>query len=66
MDIELISEGYRAEMTGAFGRLAEMVREGRLSPGGFMRAQVRVYESYKAASDLDRLARIECKVKVWM
>jgi hypothetical protein len=50
MNIEMILPEYREEMTGALGRLREMVLEGTLSVGQFLRGRERIYGSYLCAS----------------
>ena len=51
MDITKVAAEKRAKLAGVSGLLADMVREGRLSPRQFLAAQERVYRAYVAASE---------------
>jgi hypothetical protein len=50
MDLTRIAERYRGEMVEVFAKLADMVRENRLTSRQFLAAQRRVFQAYVAAS----------------
>jgi hypothetical protein len=50
MNLYEIHEGYRAEMTGSFEKLAQMLDKGQIDVTDFLAAQQRIYDAYRIAT----------------